>query len=389
MHTTSSLQQRFQHPLLGYEAVPDGLYPAFGEWMGRRHGWNPLTHHHHHQRHDDNNKGSVILRAPNVLNALSMALCAFTEPGECVVVQPPVFFDFYDILKENHRTVVENPLEYNREAGRYFMNLPHLKELLISSFNNENNENKIKLMFLCNPHNPIGRVWTKQELQNLAVICRQHNILIVSDEIHADLCFGKEKGDDATTPSFTSMASIDPDHCIALHSPAKTFNIASCCSAFTIILNKELRTQMQTENSRLTVSKNNAFASVAMEAAYRNGDAWVDAMLDYVKGNIQLLHRRLLDSATMSHRIRLVQPQGTFLVWLDCRDLGVDDSDGYALRTWFRNHAGWAVTRGTAFGKEQGHGFVRVNLACPRQRLVRALDRLEKAVSSKMIKAQK
>lgn len=354
----SAVQQRCQHAILGYETVPSGLYPAVCDWIQRQHYKQPPP--------KDNMDPPLglpqprhFLRAPNVLNSLAMTLQSFTQPGDGVIVQPPVFFDFFDIIAENKRTLVENPLF--EKDGRYTMDLRQLDEVAAA---------KAKVMFLCNPHNPIGRVWTRKELLDLADICRKHNVLIVADEIHGDLCFYPEQH------PFVPMASVCPDICITLTSPAKTFNIAGCCTAFTIIANDDLRNRMQVENSKLTLSKNNAFASVAMEAAYREGDAWLEAVKKYLVGNITLLRERLLQMPN----IELVEPQGTFLMWLDCRKLPIDDSDGYTLRQWFRTQAGWAVTRGAAFGP-QGHGFVRVNIACPRRKLDSALDRLHDAVS--------
>lgn len=344
-----ALQQRMIHPVLGYETAPEGLYPAVCEWMHKRHNWCI--------------EPQYILRAPNVLNALSMAVNAFTQHGDGILVQPPVFFDFFDIIAENQRTPVLNPLLLDKKKdskGRYTMDFDHLEKVAAQA----------KMMFLCNPHNPVGRVWTRQELETLTDICQRHNILIVSDEVHGDLCFPTAK------TKFTPLATLCPDDCITLSSPAKTFNIAACCSSFTIIPNPHLRQAMQAENSRLTVSKNNAFASVAMEAAYRDGEGWLDAALDYLTGNVHLLRERLKTSIPS---IQLVEPEGTFLLWLDCRILPIDDSDGYALRQWFRSEALWTINRGAAFGI-QGHGFVRVNIACPRRKLAQALDRLEVAV---------
>jgi len=225
-----------------------------------------------------------------------------------------------------------------------------------------------KMIYLCNPHNPIGRVWTKDELTRLGEICIRHNVLIVSDEIHADLVFSGHKH----TP-FASISSSFADHSISCLSPAKSFNIASCCSAFTIISNAERRKAFQVENSRLTVNKNNAFASVAMQAGYEAGDDWLDAVLAYLDTSLSMVRSQLADI----DGVELIEPEGTFLLWLDFRQLNLSPDQ---LTQFLRNEAGWAITRGQAFGKT-GEGFARLNIACTHARLQTALKQLASAIS--------
>jgi cysteine-S-conjugate beta-lyase len=228
---------------------------------------------------------------------------------------------------------------------------------------------RTKMIYLCNPHNPVGRVWSRDELQTLAEICRRHDVVVVADEMHGDLAFPGHP--------YTPFASLGPDaadNCITCLSPAKTFNIAACCSAFTIITDDAKRQAFQVENSRLTVNKNNAFANVAMQAAYAHGAPWLDDVLAYLLGNIALVRDRLIDAPG----IELIEPEGTFLLWLDCRGLGLQPDD---LTKFFREKAGWAPTRGQAFGIE-GAGFVRLNIACPRAKLDTALGQLIGAVGA-------
>ena len=226
---------------------------------------------------------------------------------------------------------------------------------------------RTKILFLCNPHNPVGRVWTRGELIRLGEICARHDVLVVADELHGDITFAGHR--------YTPFASLTPDHArnaITLLSPAKSFNIAGCCSSFTVIVDEQRRTLFQAENSRLTVNKNNAFSSVAMEAAYRHGGPWLDAVLQYLQGNLDLVRDRLRHLA----QVDLIEPHGTFLLWLDFRQLHKTPDD---LTRFLRNQAGWAATRGIAFG-DQGAGFARVNIGCPRRRLAAALDRLTAAL---------
>ena len=342
---TDAIAKRTAHGVFGYETMPDGLIPALTGWMERRHNWAVEPSH--------------ILRAPNVLNTLATAANCFTNRGDGIIVQPPVFFDFADIIAENDRRLIENPLILR--DGRYEMDFDGLERIA--------SEPRNRMLFLCNPHNPVGRVWTRAELQRLAEICRQNDVFVVSDEIHADITFPGH----AYTP-FASLSAEDAANAVVCISPAKSFNIASCCTSFSVVPDDKRRKAMQAENSRLTVNKNNAFASVAMEAAYANGEPWLDAALAYIVGNLNLT-RELLRNIP---NVDLIEPEGTFLLWLDFRDLGLAPDK---LTLFLRDKAGWAITRGIAFGPTGG-GFGRLNIACPRTQLDDALQQLHNAVRS-------
>ena len=338
-----AMRKRLEHGVFGYEAVPEGLLPALCQWLKVRHGWDVDESH--------------VLRSPNVLNALAVAASSFTRDGDGIIVQPPVFFDFFDIIEENRRSVISNPLML--EDGRYRMDFDDLEQ--------KASDPRTTMIYLCNPHNPVGRAWTREELRTLGDICARHGVLVVADEMHGDLVFSGRR--------YRPFASLGPDcaaNCITCLSPAKSFNIASCCSAFTLIADDRRRKAFQIENSRLTLNKNNAFASVAMEAAYRHGGPWLDAVLAYLQGNVELVRNRLNDIPA----VELIEPDGTFLSWLDFRKLGLQPDD---LTAFLRGKAKWAVTRGEAFGRE-GAGFARLNIACTRARLGAALTQLRTAV---------
>jgi len=338
-----AMQKRLDHGVFGYEAMPAGLIAALMRWLQDQHDWEVPKDH--------------ILTSPNILTALAMAASLFTEEGDAVVVQPPVFFDFFDVLNENHREIIQNPLIFDQ--GRYRMDFEDLE--------NKASIPKTKMIYLCNPHNPVGRVWSEQELRTLGDICNRHGVLVVTDEMHGDLVFGGNK--------YTPFASLGPEYaanCITCISPAKTFNIASCCSAFTLIADEDMRKTFQVENSRLSVNKNNPFANVAMKAAYTSGAPWLKAVISYLESNVEIVRNSLSNISG----IELVEPEGTFLLWVDFNGLGLGLDE---LDAFLRKQAKWSVTRGHSFGKE-GNGFARVNIACTRAKLETALSGLELAV---------
>ncbi len=341
----AAMKKRLEHGVFGYETLPDGLMPALRAWLRKRHGWEV----------DEN----TILRAPNILNSLAISISLFTSVGDGVIVQPPVFFDFYDVIKENKRKLVTNPLVLG--GGHYEIDFDGLERIVSAPRN--------KMLFLCNPHNPVGRVWTREELIRLGDLCRRNGVVVVADEIHGDITFpGKP---------YTPFACLGPDYAaqsISLISPAKSFNIAGCCSAFTIVSNPDKRKIFQAENSRLTVNKNNVFSNVAMEAAYQDGEPWLDAVIEYLSDNLNLVRTKVMDLPG----VELIEPEGTFLVWLDFRKMNLPVDE---LTAFLRERAGWSVTRGQAFG-EEGKGFARLNIACVKAKLDSALDRLVSATRS-------
>ena len=341
----AALARRLEHSIFGYEAFPDALWQALRGWLRTRHGWNVPADH--------------ILRAPNVLNSLAIAASTLTKPGAGIIVQPPVFFDFFDVIREGGRQVVENPLRLT--DGRYEMDFDGLERLAADPAN--------AMLFLCNPHNPVGRVWTKDELRQMGDICARHGVVVVSDELHGDLSYPGHP----YTP-FASLGEKYAANSVTFVSPAKSFNIAGLCSSFSIVPDPDKRAAMARENSRLTVNKNNAMSNVAMQAAYTDGGPWVDAVMGYLAGNVALVRDRL---AAMG-AVEMVEPEGTFLLWLDFRALALAPKD---LTAFLRGKARWAVTRGEAFGTG-GAGFARLNIACPRAALARALDDLERALAA-------
>lgn len=341
-----AMERRLRHGIFGYETVPDGLIPALQHWLDDRHGLQ-VPH-------------EQILRAPNALNSLATAVQVLSSPGDGVIVQPPVFFDFFDIIEENGRAVVTNPLALS--DGRYEIDFAGLETLV--------QEPQNRILLLCNPHNPVGRCWTRRELEHIHDLCVRNDVAVISDELHGDIVFPGH--------TYTPFAALGPEaamNSVTVLSPAKTFNIASCCCAFTVVANESWRQAFQRHNSMLTVNKNNAFANPAMEAAFRAGGPWLDAVVDYLHGNVSLVSDAIDDISG----VRLVEPEATFLLWLDFRDLGLTPED---LHVFLRREARWALTRGVSFG-QGGEGFMRLNIACPRERLKRALEDLAKALENR------
>ncbi len=341
-----AMAARLAHGVFGYETVPADLFPSLIDWFNGRHNWKINSEH--------------IVRSPNVLNTLSMALNVFTKKGDGVIVQPPVFFDFYDILDENDRRAVKNTLRLI--DGRYEIDFDDLAE--------KASDPKTTMMFLCNPHNPVGRVWHRDELRRIGEICLAHNVLVVSDEIHCDITY-----ENHSYVPFASLGAEIADNAIICLSPAKSFNIAACCSAFAIVSNEENRKRFQAENSRLTVNKNNAFASVAMNAAFRSGGPWLDSLMVHFKQNVDLVRARFEKMGV----VRFIEPEGTFLLWVDFRGLNLTQDE---LVKFLREDARWAITNGSSFGPE-GEGFMRLNIACTRPKLSAGLDKLERALENR------
>lgn len=335
---TAALVARAAHPIYGYTRYPDSLYDALIVWMQQRHGWSV--------------EREWIIMCPGVVPSLHAAVMAFAQAGEGVIVQPPVYFPFFSAVTSSARRLIENPLRLI--DGRYQIDFEHLEHCAA---------NGAKLLLLCSPHNPVGRVWQHDELSEILRIARQHKLVVLSDEIHADLVY---PGQQHTPLAILADAS---DSVISAVAPSKSFNIPGLGLSCLIIPNPEQRSAMSKVFASLHVSASNPFSIVAFEAAYREGGAWLDALMAY----LQTTRDFVLDYA---HRylpgIQPVAPQGTYLIWLDCRGLQLDDK---ALRDFFVHQAKLGMNPGIVFGTG-GSGFMRLNLASPWQVIAAALVRV-------------
>jgi len=341
------LVERAENGIYGYEYRPDSLYDAILQWYASRHQWAI-------------NKSDLCF-SHGVMNAISILINQHTEKGDGIIVQPPVFFEFRIAILENKRKLARNPLIKNGMS--YEMDFEDLEKQAAEPRN--------KILILCNPHNPVGRVWTKEEVQRVGEICFKHNVFVISDEIHADITYqnyqympySKAVTEDIAQQSFT---------CI---SPAKTFNIASVTDAMVVIPNQEYRQQYEKFVAQYFLGKSNTFAVAAMESAYRNGGEWLDEFLVYLQNNLDFLKDYL---GKHIPKVQLVEPEGSFLVMLDFSELNMEAKE---LESFLAQKARIALNSGYWFGR-QGAGYARMTIACPQSMLKEGLSRLEQAINA-------
>ncbi len=338
-----ALKKAVDHGIFGYSRADESYFDAVAAWYQKRHHltlqpeWMTCT--------------------PGIVFALSIAVRAFTQEGDAVLIQPPVYHPFSRAILRNKRTLVENPLVL--KDGHYEMDLEDLEQKVL--------DEHVKLMILCNPHNPVGRVWTREELTALADICLRHHVYVISDEIHGDFVWqGHEQ---------TPYASISEEAC--LHSmmctaPSKTFNLAGMATSNLFIPDPEMRRKFRSELLDVGQEDMNRLGLFACRAAYEGGGEWLDQLIGYLAGNLALVRDFCKNRVP---QIQLVEPEGTYLAWLDCRELGMTDDE---LMAFFSDDAKVWLDPGTHSG-EQGSGFMRFNLGSSRSVIAQALDRIEAA----------
>lgn len=338
-----ALKKAVDHGIFGYSRADESYFDAVAAWYQKRHHltlqpeWMTCT--------------------PGIVFALSIAVRAFTQEGDAVLIQPPVYHPFSRAILRNKRTLVENPLVL--KDGHYEMDLEELEQKVL--------DEHVKLMILCNPHNPVGRVWTREELTALADICLRHHVYVISDEIHGDFVWqGHEQ---------TPYASISEEAC--LHSmmctaPSKTFNLAGMATSNLFIPDPEMRRKFRSELLDVGQENMNRLGLFACRAAYEGGGEWLDQLIGYLAGNLALVRDFCKNRVP---QIQLVEPEGTYLAWLDCRELGMTDDE---LMAFFSDEAKVWLDPGTHSG-EQGSGFMRFNLGSLRSVIAQALDQIEAA----------
>ncbi len=339
----AALRERAATGWYGYETRSESLLEVFWSWMASRHDWS--------------GEGLETIASPSIGTSMGILIDQLTDPGDAVILQPPVFTDFKPIVTSAHRKVARNSLVL--DADGYRMDLDGLEEVA--------SDLSTRMMILCNPHNPVGRVWTREELESVAEICALNDVFVISDEIHADITLGS-----ATFVSFAEAASGTGVRWAATHGPIKTFGLAGVCDSLIISDDGQVIETFGRKSSQLHLTRNNVFGIAAFHAAYRSDGSWLDSFLDLIEANVELLRTGLPDG------IGLVQPEGTYLAWLDLRALGMDVPE---LANWLPTQAHLALSPGHWFGRE-GAGFARMTIAAPPSVIEDAVQRLTTAVTT-------
>ncbi len=341
------LTRRVQHGIFGYTDPKESYKEIIVNWMTKHHGWTPST--------------KALTITPGVVFALAVAIRCFTKPGEAVLLQQPVYYPFTEMIRQNNRELVNSPLVL--KDGHYEIDFDDFEEKIV--------KHDVKLFLLCSPHNPAGRVWTRDELLRMASICLKHNILIVADEIHHEF----------VRPGFkhTVLASLSPEiagQTITCTSPSKTFNLAGLQVSNIFIENDELRRKFRAEISAAGYSQPNSLGLFAAQAAYEHGAEWLKELLAYIESNYQ---KAKAFFAEQMPKVKLIEPEGTYLLWLDFSAYGLTDEE---LDDIIINDANLWLDSGHIFGKA-GRGFQRLNIACPWSTLENGLQHLAKAFADK------
>ncbi|MGN0381584.1 MAG: MalY/PatB family protein [Suilimivivens sp.] len=341
-----AIEKQVRHGIYGYSEAGKDYFEAVSSWLKQQHGWVVQP--------------QWLVKTPGVVFALAMAVKAFTNVGDGVLIQKPVYYPFSGVILDNKRKVVDNTLTLG-EDGRYHIDFEDFEEKVVNE--------DVKLFFLCNPHNPVGRVWEREELERLGDICYRHNVIVVSDEIHSDFVWkGKHQ-------VFADLKEEYREISVTCTAPSKTFNIAGLQVSNIFIPNTRLRHQFKRQLDASGYSQLNAVGIVACEAAYRDGREWYDGVCSYIKENIEYVGKYLEENIP---GVKLLKPEGTYLLWLDFRELHLSDT---ALEDLIIKKAGLWLDSGAIFG-DAGKGFQRINAACPREILEKALNKLEEAVLS-------
>lgn len=338
-----ALKKRCEHPIFGYTFDDDEYYASILTWLHYKYNWKA--------------EREWITYIPGIVKGIGLAVQCFTQPGDKVIIQPPVYHPFRLVPTRMGREVVYNPLKL--EDGVYKMDFEQLESLI---------DKDCKMLILSNPHNPGGIVWEKEALVKLAQICSAHGILVISDEIHAEM----------TYPQFRHhpFATVSPEAAVCsvtFMAPSKTFNIAGIVSSYAIVPDAQLREKFYSFLEAGELNAGTIFAFTATKAAYTYGAEWLQQMRSYVIENVNFVDEYLKKNIP---QIKAYRPQASFLIWLDCRELGLSQPDLVHL---FEDKAGLALNDGTMFGKE-GEGFMRLNVGCPRSILSKALESLKKAI---------
>lgn len=338
------LEQVVQHGIFGYSEGKEAYFDAVYRWYKKQFDWEV--------------KRNWLIKTPGVVFAISAAIRAFTREGDGVLIQQPVYYPFSDVITDNNRKLVISPLQL--VDGHYEMDFDDFEENIKS--------NQVKLFILCNPHNPVGRVWKKWELQKVGEICLKYGVMVVSDEIHSDFVYPGHKH-----LVFASLSPQFADITITCTAPSKTFNLAGLQNSNIFISNRDIRKKFRKAIDAVGYSQVNVMGLTACQAAYEEGEEWLRQLKTYLFDNLEFLRNYIKERIP---QVELIEPEGTYLVWLDFRRLGLSEEEREEL---LANKAKLWLDSGAIFG-ENGEGFERVNIACPRITLLKALKQLETAI---------
>ncbi len=337
----NAIRKRLDHELLGYSYCCRRWKPAIQSWVSRRYGWDI--------------KEEEIGFVGGIVPAISFALQCFTKPGDRVLIQPPVYHPYHHVTHDLERTLVFNPLKLVN--GQFEIDFVEFEEKV----------KDCKIFLLCNPHNPGGRVWRKEELARMCEICAKYNVLVISDEIHCDMALKGYKH-----VPFATCCDKAKDICITFMAASKTFNIAGLKSSYHVIPNEEIRKQYHEFLRKSELDTAHVFATGPVATAYNEGEEWLEQMLEYVEANIDFMEQYLKENMP---KMGMIRPQASYLVFLDARGLGLPHDE---LVEFFIREAKVGMNDGAMFGKE-GSGYMRMNLGCPRSVLEKALNQIKTA----------
>jgi len=340
-----ALIKRAQHGIYGYTVIDNDVKNSIINWIESKQGWKI--------------KSQWLNFSPGVVNTLHMAVQAFTEPGDKILLQTPVYTPFYNVIKAHDRELIKNPLIY--KENYYTIDFSDFEEKLKSG---------VKAFILCSPHNPVGRVWKKEELKEMARLCLKYDVLIFSDEIHADLIFPEEQH-----ISIASLSEEIANQTITCMAPSKTFNLAGLQASYAITPDREKREKLEKTFDKQGIHMLNTMAITALEAAYNHGKPWLDELMSVLKGHQEYVTEMLKKHADS---LKVTKSEGTYLLWIDCSELNMDASE---LKKFMIEKAGVGLNSGIDYG-EEGEQFMRMNIACPRETLVEGVNRIIEAVKT-------
>ena len=338
-----AMRERLEQGIYGYTTRPSSYNESIVNWASRRYGWNI--------------KSDWIIFSPGVIPSISLIIKEMTNINDKIMIQEPVYSPFNSVVKDNGRELVISPL-IKLEDGNYVMDFEDIESKI----------KDVKMFILCNPHNPVGRVWTKEELKRLGDICIKNNVKVISDEIHGDIIFKGNKH-----IPFASISEEFAQNSITCTAPTKTFNLAGLQMSQVILPNKEDYKKLDSAFARLDIRRNNAFSLVATEAAYNHGEDWLDELLEYIEGNMDFAIKYIKEKMPV---LKVKKPEGTYLLWVDFSETGLSDEE---VTKALVEKGKVALNNGISFGVG-GKGYQRINLACPRSMVEEGLNRIKMAI---------